>query len=226
MMSPMTLAEPGSRPTSPSASRWRRPSWRDPRLAFGVLLVLLSVVVGARLLGQPQAGVKVWAADVDLSPGQTLASSQLRAVVVTFPDQQAADRYLPASSPVPARTTLNRAVGAGELLPRSAVSSGEGRGLVEVPLAVGADALPHALTVGSVVDVWVAPAPGQAAGSSAAVRVLHDVPVLSLVRDDNALAPTGTRQVVVGVDQSQASALDTALARIATGQVVLTRTAP
>ena len=48
-MSAMTAAPP-SPPVSPAPTRLRTPRWMDLRLATGVLLVLVAVLVGAKVV--------------------------------------------------------------------------------------------------------------------------------------------------------------------------------
>ncbi len=47
---------------TPVASRLRAPSWRDSRLLVGVLLVVLSVVLGAVVVARADDRVPVYAA--------------------------------------------------------------------------------------------------------------------------------------------------------------------
>lgn len=46
-------------PTSPAARRLASPRWLDGRLVLGVLLVLASVLVGARLLSSADRSQQV-----------------------------------------------------------------------------------------------------------------------------------------------------------------------
>ena len=53
----------------PTPRRVRPPRWLDLRLVLGVLLVLGSVLLGARVVGAADATVPVWAAAGDLAAG-------------------------------------------------------------------------------------------------------------------------------------------------------------
>ena len=55
---------------SPPAARLGRPRWRDARLLGGLLLVLLSVVLGARVLAAADDTVAVWSVTTDLAAGE------------------------------------------------------------------------------------------------------------------------------------------------------------
>src|SRR3954447_17822468 len=106
-------------PGSPPVVRSRRPGWRDPRLAVGLVLVCLSVLLGARLFATADDTVAVLAARNPLVAGQQVSAADLTTVRVRFGSAQAADLYLPADAALPEGTVLRRDVGAGELLPRA-----------------------------------------------------------------------------------------------------------
>lgn len=215
-------------PASPAAVRDRRSRWRDPRLVVGVAVVAVCALLGARLVGGADDTVGVWSARAVLGAGQPLAAADLVRREVRFSDQDAADAYLSADSPLPPGARLARAVGAGELVPRGALGGPGSDALTEVPLSVASDAVPSTLRVGSVVDVWVTPdaagtgVQGRGAEPARAALVLDDVAVVSVPRSGSSLGPTATRQVVVGVDEDQRARLPLSLAALAGGTVLLT----
>lgn len=224
-------ARPQQTPTpvaaSPQASRARHQPWRDPRLVIGLLLVAGSVLVGAKLLAGADDSVAVWATRSAMSAGRTLGPDDLVRRRVRFESQSEADRYVSAATAPAPGTVLRRDVGAGELLPRAAVTGRSSTDLVEVPLSVPSDGVPATVRVGSVVDVWVAPdrttVPAGGTASGRAVLVFDDVAVVAAPRAATALGPTATRQVIIGVDGSERSDLARALARLSGGSVLLTR---
>src|SRR3954467_2461419 len=77
---PGTAPGPGGMPAGPVARRVRPPRWLDLRLAPGVLLVLGSVLVGARVVSAADATVPVWSATGDLAAGTVLSADDLAAV--------------------------------------------------------------------------------------------------------------------------------------------------
>jgi hypothetical protein len=170
----------------------------------------------------------VWVTSGALAEGQRVGAADVVRRQVHFEDQAAADHYLSADEALPAGATLDRGVGPGELLPRAALRAGGVQPVTELPLSVGADAVPGSLRSGSVVDVWVTPrsAAGGAADparrSTRAVLVLDDVPVVSAPRTGTSLGPTATRQVIVGVGADQADRLPASIATLAAGDAVLT----
>ncbi len=94
-------------PASPRASRLPAPGWLDGRLVLGVLLVLVSVVVGARVLSTADRSTLVWAAATDLTAGSQLAADDLAPVRVRLFESSA--RYLAADGHRPWATSCSRA---------------------------------------------------------------------------------------------------------------------
>jgi hypothetical protein len=188
---------------SPPARRAARPGWRDPRLAIGVALVALSVVVGVRVVDGRDATTPVLAAAEALVPGQVLTDDDLTVVEVRFASGVSADHYLPAGSPVE-DLVVTRAVAEGEMLPRAA-TSGPGEAGARLPLAVPLGQVPSTVETGSVVDVWVSS--GEAVGATGpgpgARRLLAAVPVVALHRGQG-LGPEGSIRVVVGISDDDA----------------------
>lgn len=136
---------------APQARRLRKPSWRNPRLLIGALLVFASVGLVVLLVAAQDRTVPVYAADRQLSTGSVLDADDLRIVNVHL--DTVADRYISAEAAVPTEAQLSRPVGEGELIPHSAlVSLGEdGR----QPVTVEVDhALSSAVEAGRLVDLW------------------------------------------------------------------------
>lgn len=145
-------AEPA---VSPVASRVRGPRWKDPRLVVGVLLVLVSVAVGARVFTTADRTTAVWVAARDLDAGTVLTAGDLVAKRVRLLDT--ASRYV-AGGQSPVGYVLTRPVGSGELLPTAAIQApGKARDHRLVTVAVDRDRLPPGLAAGARVDVYVTP---------------------------------------------------------------------
>lgn len=143
-------------PASPSARRLATPRWLDTRLVVGVLLVLVSVLVGARVLAGADRSQLVWATSRSLAPGSVLGEADLVAVRVRLFDS--AGRYLDAAQPPPLGYVAARGLGAGELLPDDALRE-PGRD-VDVRLVTVLVELGHLapdLAAGQQVDVYVTP---------------------------------------------------------------------
>jgi hypothetical protein len=210
--------------SSPAALRARRPSWRDPRLVLGVVLLCGSVLAGARILDGADETVPVLAVRGPLAAGQVIEPSELTTVRLRFADETDADRYLPGGTDLGDAVAL-RAIGAGELLPRDALGTGGAPALAELPLTLRVGRVPSAVRVGSSVDVWAAePARDTAGGTGrpGAELLLRDVPVLSAGRSAVA-AGGGLRQVVVGVPESEEPEMARIVARLSEDGLLLVR---
>src|SRR3954454_3280128 len=166
-----TPIAPAEAPPGPTPRRVRPPQWLDLRLVLGLLLVLGSVLLGARVVSAADATVPVWAAAGDLAAGTVLTADDLVAVDVRLDD--AASGYL-STTTRPAGRTLSRAVSAGELLPRATLV--EPDDLVQPALPVQAGYVPPSLQRGQLVDVYAVVAPAVA---GAAVADGSDTPVIT-----------------------------------------------
>ena len=184
----------------------------------------LSVLVGARVLATSDDTVAVLAAGRDLVAGQRLEAGDLTEVRLRFTSDEDADRYLPAGEELPVDAVLLRAVAAGELVPRSTLST-DGEGLVEVPVPVDPGGVPASVRPGSLVDVWAGGGRGAANGGSRsggrAERLLSGVPVLSISRAGG-LGSSGLRQVVVGIPAGKDAELTELIGRLG-GPLVIVR---
>ncbi len=179
---------------SPAAARLARPRWRDVRLLGGVLLVLVSVVLGARALAAADDTVAVWSAAGDLGAGSVLQAGDLRTVQVRLGD--AARAYVSADAAPPVGWILLRPVRAGELLPVTAVASTPvGPALRQVTVEVERFHAPTDLARGHRVDVYVTPDDGQT------YLVVEAALVQDLVEDGGRLGPSGSAMgVALGVE--------------------------
>jgi hypothetical protein len=174
----------------------RPPRWLDLRLVLGVLLVLGSVLVGARVVTAADATVPVWAATGDLAPGTVLAQDDLVAVSVRLDD--VARAYL-ATSTHPEGRVLARAVRGGELLPRSVLDAPTG--LVQLALPVQSGFVPPSLARGQLVDVYAVadPAAGAPAAGGGVERVVAGAPVQAVSGRGEGVLSTATTTVQVVV---------------------------
>ncbi len=168
------------------AQRSGRPGWRDPRLWTGVLVVAASVVLGVRVVAGLDDTVQVWAVTDDLGPGVQVGAEDLTATRVRFADEADLGRYLPVETELPSGATLTRGLGAGELLPRSALGDPDRDGTVRIALGVDDVGVPAGVGAGSVIDVYLlggGSSPGSPEVGSARQRrdrlVLDDATVLS-----------------------------------------------
>lgn len=187
-------------PASPSAKRLAPPGWLDGRLVLGVLLVLVSVVVGARVLSSADRSQLVWTTTRDLAPGASLRDDDLQPTQARLFGSGA--RYLAASGPKPVGYVLQRGLGAGELLPADALRRPEvdvDFRFVTVPVLPGH--LPPDIDSGQQVDVWVTPDP---AGGAGQVQQLPEAQPPLLAQDDDVGPDDGAAAVRGGALQAGA----------------------
>jgi hypothetical protein len=168
----------------------------DWRLALGVLLVVGSLLAGARIVGSAQETAQVWAVTGDLAEGTVLKPQDVRVVRVKLPES--AGRYL-AADRSPAGQTLSRDIGRDELLPRDALSGRQCGSRVSIP--VGAQHVPATIAAGQRIDVYATVKGGETA------RVLRAVPVQVVQRPRAGLAGGPDWSVVVRVPPGSAAAV-------------------
>lgn len=172
---PTSIAD-GPPPAAAASTVTRPPLWRSPRLLLGLALVACAVVLGGWAVDRAAGGTAVLATRGELTPGQRLTEADVTTVQMGWEGDQAL--YL---AQLPPDAVVVSVVGAGELVPASAVGSAvdvEGRPM-GIPLPVGARAV-----AGAVVDLWVVTGGGPGAGAEArAERLAQDVLVLGVETD-------------------------------------------
>ena len=135
----------------PAASRLPRARWLDTRLVLGLFLVLLSVVLGAKVVTDADERVQVWSVTRDLGAGTPLGPDDVRVRAVRLDDAAAA--YVSAAEDLRG-VVLRRPVGRGELLPVAAVAPAGAREQRRMVIEVDRVGV-AGLTKGRVVDVYV-----------------------------------------------------------------------
>jgi hypothetical protein len=209
-------------PPSPRARRLETPSWLDTRLVLGVLLVLVSVVVGARVLAAADRSQLVWAAAGDLAAGSAVSPDDVRAVQVRLFDS--AGHYLAADRPVPEGYVVRQSLRAGQLVPVAALAPvGDDVQVRQVTVPVEAGHLPPDLVAGQQVDVWATPRADAPAAVPArpgpAEPVLGGVAVVR-VGDDGGFSGATATSVVLQVEQGEVAVL---VAAMTEGRIDLVR---
>ncbi len=96
----------------------------------------------------------VWAATVDLAPGEVLTDSDLTKVRVRLLDNS--EQYLSSKAPIAGASVL-RPIGAAELIPSFAISNESNPNLQVVPISIPREWAPIELKSGRVVDVYGIP---------------------------------------------------------------------
>lgn len=147
LLSRSPRSESSTPPASPPAARAGRPWWRDGRVIGGILIVVISAIVGARLMASGDDTVPVWQVDRDVAAGTVLSADDVTAVSVPA---SAAAAYAPATG-LPA-DRLTRDLQAGELVPAAVDALVPDVRWVTVP--VEPLHAPTDLLAGERVDVW------------------------------------------------------------------------
>jgi len=193
---------------SPAAGRLRPPRWLDARLLAGLLLVLGSVVVGAKIFAEVDDSQAVWALRRYLAAGTTLAPDDLTVRQVRI--EAVRNPYLAAAGQSPAGRELTRDVEADELLPHTAVAAAGEEGadrLVTVP--VEQHHLPPSLLHGQRVDVYVTVKPRSGASVGKPALVNEAAVVQRDVSNEGSRFSSGSSRVgvVLSVPSSDVAAL-------------------
>ena len=188
---------------SPRPRRVAAPSWLDLRLALGVLLVLGSVLLGAKVVAGARHEYPRVAVRHDLAAGVVLSASDLRLVQVQLPDGGRRTYLTHLRDAVGHR--LTRPITSGELLPRAALDLVPAQTTVTVPLAAGS--APE-LRKGQRIEVWLS------TPACSSIVLLPDVPVQAVHTEGGGAFGAGSdgQDVVISVPAGLAERVVGALA--------------
>ncbi len=189
--------------SSATAARLRRPSWRDPRLLTGLLLVLVSVAGVVFLVNSADRTTEVYAARDGIGVGEALtADNVVRAKVRLGESEQ---HYIPVESGLPEGVVAVQRIAKDQLVPRA--SLGEVDQLDRKPVALTIDeTLPSQAVEGARLDVWVAQ-PDAKNGYSEPKLLLPGAEIAEVTAGSTALGSTKTTVLMVLVEDSHMPAL-------------------
>ncbi|MBC7594139.1 MAG: hypothetical protein H7288_09405 [Kineosporiaceae bacterium] len=196
--------------------------WRDPRLLLGIMLVLLSTVVGAKVFAARDDTVAYWSVRTSVAAGDEVKREDLMTTRVRL-GSVASDYYVRTDDEFPAgisELSWARDISAGALLDKSALVVDDEQSAGELPLNVANGSFPLDLRSGDTVDVWVGPGPGQPTEGKS-VLVLQAARVLSTGGGSTAIGGSLARTILVGVDEGELAG--TTLSAISAGHVTLVR---
>ncbi len=176
-------------------SRKRR--WFDPRFAIGIALVAASVAGVVGIVDSADSSVTVLAARDALSPGDRVRAGDLVPERVRVPGSPG--RYL--THVPPGGLVVTRAVGAGELIARSAVGSAAGLKVAPVVVQVPGS-LSRVVEPGAVVDLWSSAAGEQGVFEPPTV-LAPSVTVVRVTKADGIIDANGGSSVEVLVPRSR-----------------------
>ena len=186
-----------------TAARLKRPSWKDPRLMVGILLVLTSVAGVVFLVGSADRTTEVYAARDGIAVGETLTPENVVRVKVRLGDAE--QHYITASDGLPQGTVAVQRIAKDQLVPRA--SLGEVDQLNRKPVAIQVEqSLPSQAVPGARVDVWVAQ-PDAKNGFSEPKLVLPGAEIAEVTTGSTALGSSKTTVLMVLVEDGQMPAL-------------------
>lgn len=181
-----------SSPEKTAVPRLRKPSWRDPRLLVGILLVLASVAGVVALVRAADTNILAYAAKGDIAVGQAVGPDQLVAVEVRL--GEAEGRYFTRGELPDGAVALQR-IAKGDLVPASSLGAAGALGRKPIPISVS-EPLPAEAVAGTRVDVWVA-APDGRNGFAEPRLVVEAAEIAHVATAQSALG--GVRDTVVQV---------------------------
>lgn len=205
----------GTRP-EPTAARLRKPSWRDPRLLLGILLVMGSVAGVVALVDSADRTTQVYAVQYDIAPGSPVRAEDLVAVPVRLGGAE--KHYLTVASGVPEDTVAGSVLREGELVARSALAEPDSLDRKPVGLRVE-DPLPASTETGSRVDIW-ASMPNAQNGFDEPERLIEAAEISELTVTESALGANRSTELLVLVEDSDLPLLLSALSNQAKVTVV------
>lgn len=181
------------------APRLAKPSWKDPRLLIGILMVLASVAGVVALVGNADKTVPMYAAKDALVVGQKVSHDSFRIVQVQLGEVDG--QYLDPAAALEGNMVAIRMVPRDELVPRSSI--GHTDALDRKPASVSVDEpLPKEVEVGTHVDVWVS-LPDERNGFQAPVLMLPGAEVAALNVASTSLGSGKNTQLMVLVTDEQ-----------------------
>lgn len=186
-----------------AGTRLKAPSWKDPRLLVGVLLVLASVVGVIYLVGSADQTTEVYAAKDSIAVGERLTTENVVRAKVQLGETE--EHYVTVEAGLPEGLVAVQRIGKSQLVPKDSLAGVDA--LDRKPVAVTIDeALPPQAVAGTRVDVWVA-APDARNGFSEPQLLLRGAEIAQLTDGSTALGSSRSTVVMVLVADSQMPAL-------------------
>lgn len=186
-----------------TGARLKRPSWKDPRLLVGVLLVLASVIGVISLVGSADKTTEVYAARDSIAVGEKLSQDNVVRAKVLLGETE--EHYLTVESGLPEGLVAVQRIGKSQLVPRD--SLGKVDALDRKPVTVTIEeGLPDQAVAGTRVDVWVA-LPDARNGFSEPKLLLPGAEIAQVTPGSTALGSSRNTVLMVLVADNQMPAL-------------------
>lgn len=161
--------------TSTRVTRARVSRWGDVRLWVGVVVLVASMFIGARVMASGEERITVWRATQDLAVGSAVQAVE----PVVVPASTSLESY--AHGPQAPQGILIRPVGTGELLPQGAFGVPDVAPTRVVTVPVNPLHLAAGVNSGDQVDVWATP--DDPAAASNPIKVVEHITVSEVNRD-------------------------------------------
>jgi hypothetical protein len=186
-----------------TGARLKRPSWKDPRLLVGMLLVLASVIGVISLVGSADKTTEVYAARDSIAVGEKLSQDNVVRAKVRLGETE--EHYLTVESGLPEGLVAVQRIGKSQLVPRD--SLGKVDALDRKPVTVTIEeGLPDQAVAGTRVDVWVA-LPDARNGFSEPKLLLPGAEIAQVTPGSTALGSSRSTVLMVLVADNQMPAL-------------------
>jgi hypothetical protein len=182
-----------------NGARLKKPSWKDPRLLVGLLLVLASVVGVVSLVGAADQTTEVYVAREAIAVGEKLTGDNTARAKVRLGELE--EHYVVGEDGLPEGLVAVQRIGKDQLLPKE--SLGNPDLLDRKPVAITIDEpLPGQALAGSRVDVWVAQ-PDSRNGFSEPTMLLPGAEIAQVTPGSTALGSSRSTVLMVLVSDDQ-----------------------
>ena len=182
-----------------AGARLKKPSWKDPRLLVGLLLVLASVVGVVSLVGAADQTTDVYVAREAIAVGEKLTADNTARAKVRLGELE--EHYISGEAGLPDGLVAIQRIGKEQLLPKE--SLGKPDELDRKPVAITIDEpLPAQALAGSRVDVWVAQ-PDTRNGFSQPSMLLPGAEIAQVTPGSTALGSSRSTVLMVLVSEDQ-----------------------
>lgn len=186
-----------------TGARLKRPSWKDPRLLVGVLLVLASVIGVISLVGSADKTTEVYAARDSIAVGEKLSEDNVVRAKVRLGDTE--EHYVTVESGLPEGLVAVQRIGKNQLVPRESLGRVDALGRKPVTVTIE-ESLPDQAVAGTRVDVWVA-LPDARNGFSEPKLLLPGAEIAHVTPGSTALGSSRNTVLMVLVADNQMPAL-------------------
>ncbi|WP_394938894.1 hypothetical protein [Psychromicrobium sp. YIM B11713] len=197
-------------------NRLRKPSWKDPRLMIGVLLVLVSVAGAVLLLGSADQTTDAYVSQGNIAVGQKIEQSKLNRVKVRLNDVQSS--YYLANEVIPKDAVAVQYIPQGQLIAKHSVAQADLLGRKPVAIDLEQE-LPLSAAAGDRVDIWIAAA--DSSPDAVPKLLLPNTEIAALHKGKNGLSGNTPDVLYVLVDDQHLPVLLAALSNKSRISVVL-----